>query len=124
MAEQFTETSLEPIEAPTPQELYDFGVLLDEVVAAHKPGGSVEQIRSDLNKDYETASADLVKIQTAITENQELIEQIIREIADVIDSMSNDDAMLPDDEPSAQALIQSRTEVLYSRLRRAKKEKF
>lgn len=96
MSESLHSTPEDAVVVPTPEELYALGVRIQEAAAALVPGGVIEQNQSNLNDDYEAASADTVKKQAEIDALQSEVEMISAEIADIISSMSNDDDMIPD----------------------------
>jgi hypothetical protein len=123
MSEQSPSTPFESFVVPTPEELSEFGVRLEQAVAAHQPEGGVEGTRNELKEDYEAASADHAKKRAEIVAAQASINEVQEEIVDIIDSMSNDDAMIPEDEPSAAEMIRTRTDILYGRLRKSKQKK-
>lgn len=123
MSERLSHTPPKLMIIPSPEELYEFGVQLNQLIAAQEPGGDVDQKCGELNEDYEIASADLVKKQAEITEKKALVVQIEKEIAATIESMSNDDAMIPASESASEELIQSRMAILYSRLLATKRQK-
>jgi hypothetical protein len=123
MSESLPEMPIELLAIPTPDELYEFGLRLELVASTQKKGGIVETSRNELNEDYETVSADIVQKQLEISAKQASIDEIQSEITDIIESMSNDDAMISADDPSADEMIRTRTDILYSRLRNCKQKK-
>jgi hypothetical protein len=123
MSEQSPNPSFKSFIVPTSEELLDFGVRLEQEATAHQQDGSVEKSRTELNEDYEAASADHAKKQAEIAAMQASINEVQEEIVDIIDNMSNDDAMIPDDGPSAAEMIRTRTDILYGRLRKSKQKK-